>query len=307
MKKVFVLVLTCMLLAIMCIPALAAEELQVGKAVVLPAIDGNLGDVEWKDAKIYRIDVETANKVGFNANLSMSNDGIAQADVFSMWDQKGLYGAAIVKDPNVVYSPMNAGEALNVCDGIQLLFDPMNAKNGGVDIAYIFDFVPASGADQKGPAIWFEHWQYNAMDNNAGIQVAGKIVDGGYELEWFIPWTALQTNDEKIDVKAGTKIGYGMILMDFSGKDALKELIVTFGEGQNMIGAPAGYQTIVLSDKAVGGKKAAETKATETKAAETKTTSNPKTGDAGTVIYVFAAGIALASGTSFLTAKKVRK
>ena len=91
------------------------------KASQALVIDGNLTTEEWGNATDYTLSKETASDCGQGAGSDVI------ANYCLMWDDKGLYMKASVKDSTIAPS-VEAGKALNVTDGMQIGLNPSNKR-----------------------------------------------------------------------------------------------------------------------------------------------------------------------------------
>jgi|GEM_PF-1450533 len=204
-----------------------------------PAIDGAEQAGEWAEALEIPLSYEAFMASGHGTSVMQSNPDLERASgtMRLKWNDAGISFLARMNDADVTVKG-KAGEGLNAQDGIQFVIDPLNRKRSGNEGVYIFDFAPATAteaANERGPAAWFEHFQYNAQSEDEGVQVASTLSDDGYQLEGFIPWTALQKNGEALELADGAKIGFGIIVLDFKtdgSGNAMNDAFLDYGYGQ---------------------------------------------------------------------------
>jgi len=135
-----------------------------------PTVDGDLGD--WSTEAGLSLDADTAEGV-FGDSLPEDADDLS-AELRALWDADHLYLAVRVRDDTLVAD----SEALRDDDGVVL----------GVDGAY--DHLPGGDDDHE----YTIGWDGRVTDfgaPTAAIQVATRVVSGGYEVEVAIPLAEL--------------------------------------------------------------------------------------------------------------------
>jgi len=226
----------------------ATAPMTVNKTSAAPKLDGNVGSEEWSSADIIEMSYEKQVANGDGSLIGGGAHTDLTGELRLIWDRFGLYLAGEVKDSEY-FNPYGTGDPLNNNDVIQVTLDPLNKKTSGTADAYIFDFVPTSGADHSGAGTWFEHWKWGSSDYRAGVKVAGKLTGDGYALEAFIPWDALKKNGESFQVVPGMKMGIGLMIGDFKANGQLKGILTNFGQGENAIGDASAYRTVIFAEK----------------------------------------------------------
>ena len=228
----------------------------IRKASVKPVLDGKLDDEIWNKSDVRILDYANSIMKGKGSSLLKKTEGDISVKTKMLWDNDGIYMAFDVVDPDGFNNAYGPGQPLNANDTVQVCVDPLNGKDGLLD-SYIFDFVPATNG---GGPDWFEHIQYNSNSKDAGIVVKGELKkDGkGYIMEVFMPWSAIQFLDEKLEVKPGMEMGLAVMLQsrvataDPGQAGDLVDLIYDFGDRDQSGGAKIGnaenWPTVVLAD-----------------------------------------------------------
>ena len=211
MKKITAIILALALVISACaaftfIGSADGSEATIPYLATAPKIDGKFSDGEWS----------ADGKFTLSSSNALFKSGTAEAsgDIYWAWNNDGLYIAAVIKDATIHATKYTAGTALNCTDGIQIELDPMNTKEAGYAKSYIFDFVPQS---QGGGAIWYEHFRWVSGTQADIVNVAAEIAGDGYVIEAQIKWDGLRKLGETFEVKEGTKMGFGNIIMDIDG------------------------------------------------------------------------------------------
>lgn len=217
-----------------------------------PTIDGIINDTEWAKSKKYSLSYKQNITNGRGCSfwdIIVGKDSQppyrVSANFNFLWDANNLYISCKVTDPKVVCVD-RIGKALNNQDTVQFAFDPMLHKKDTQEDSYIFDFSPLSGIESNGPATWYEHWQYNAMDNSKGVVVKGARSSVGYNMEMVIPWSALRNLKENFKVQSGLTMGFGLLIVDHDTVGNRQDLLTDFGNGDNTILDASTYNTLKL-------------------------------------------------------------
>ncbi|MCD9022487.1 discoidin domain-containing protein [Cohnella silvisoli] len=206
-----------------------------------PDIDGQLADPVWEKALVHV--VSQANVVrgeGTWIEVAANPKSPNQGEYRLLWDANRLYLSAKVKDADAHFGA-SKGEQLNaLTDALQVVLDPLNTKReNSVDDAYIIDLVPAT---LQGVASAYEHWQYNSAVD--AIDIKGAVTGDGYTIEAALPWSMFHNGT--VDIRKDSKMGFGIIQLDVSAQGATQELLMDFGAGNNEIGNPSRWNSLVL-------------------------------------------------------------
>lgn len=154
-------------------------DYQIPRISVLPVIDGEIDELEWAAATRVALNIETSP--GENVTASVA------ADALLMEDGETLYVAFIARDPDVsqIRAYYRDRDSIGNQDRVGIVLDTFNDERR----AYEF-FVNPFGVQQD--AINDDvNDRYDASWN--GIwESAGRIVDGGYNVELAIPLKQLR-------------------------------------------------------------------------------------------------------------------
>ncbi|MDQ8181424.1 sugar-binding protein [Pelagicoccus sp. SDUM812005] len=153
------------------------------------AIDG-LMDSAWSDANEYPISRVNRGTVDGAADL----DGSYRV----LWDGAGLYFYVEVQDDILVYHTEGTTKSAHDFDSVEFYLDPDNAKTTSYqnDGQYVYNIVTGVGASAGNPTL-------------EGVLAAGVEVEGGYNVEFFVPWSNYGVNPS-----AGDYIGFDLMIAD---------------------------------------------------------------------------------------------
>ncbi|MBD5778497.1 fibronectin type III domain-containing protein [Pelagicoccus sp. NFK12] len=153
------------------------------------AVDG-LMDSAWSDANEYPISRVNRGTVDGAADL----DGSYRV----LWDAAGLYFYVEVQDDILVYHTEGTTKSAHDFDSVEFYLDPDNAKTSSYqnDGQYVYNIVTGVGASAGNPTL-------------EGVLAAGVEVEGGYNVEFFVPWSNYGVNPS-----AGDYIGFDLMIAD---------------------------------------------------------------------------------------------
>jgi len=219
MKKFLAIAIIAALMALApaaTVQAAPPQEYPVLKAATPPTIDGVVNADEWQGAKVGYIDN--------TANLQWGDsENPIKADFYLMWDDAGLYFAAVARDdPSGFVKLADGEEHTKLGDGVQFLVDPSYTVNADEIVqvahnAFIFDIYPQTP--------WYEHWIYPPEEggwydirSGKNIVTAGSVNGKTWSVEIFLPWADLQAGGEwpmpNFSVAEGMKMSLGYIIME---------------------------------------------------------------------------------------------
>jgi len=216
MKKITAIVLVLFLVATLGTGVMAVEpsvkhslNYEIPKTAAAPAIDGNFTPAKWAGALV--IDW-TGNPDLFMCNQDDTKKDCS-ATFYFVWDEKGIYFAADVKDSTRSEVRPEVDEGYNKGDGPQFF---IYAGEGAwpSDVAG-FTFHPerANGT----PGVW-EHFAIGAEDTAAKIASKFKADGSGYIVEGMMPASTLLKTPTPFKLEAGTKFPMVNALMDETGE-----------------------------------------------------------------------------------------
>ncbi len=185
-------------------------EFTIGKASAAPAIDGELEDMWKTDANVF------SNNYYVNGTTEPDDYADLYGNTRLMWDAANIYGFWEVTDDIIVDEHANAYEK----DGVECYFDADNSKGStaanGTDYDGVNDVqlrlnhvygTDVSLIDVGLPVPWAsgEFWGAGASWDRpaAGVKMAVKDTDTGYNIEWQMPLESLY-----LETAPGTQIGY---------------------------------------------------------------------------------------------------
>jgi len=302
MKKALAIILAAaFLLSLSIIPvgAAPAKTYDILRAATPPTIDGVVNADEWQGALVGHVDNTDPNYWGD------ATDPV-QADYYLMWDDSGLYFAAVAANDPDGFTAVPAGqEYTKMGDGVQLVVDPSDRSADNLtssNTAYIFDVYPQSN--------WYEHWIYPAADGDDVLAGRSDIVTKGWvgsdgkswSVEAFFPWTELQKGGafpvDQFTVAPGMKMVVGYLLMEvnngnqsgWSSADTWNTDDFDTGVLSATTGGiqPVAATTTVQADTGAAAAPAADT---------AQTPPSPQTGDAGMWVWIMAGVLAIGAGT----------
>ena len=265
MKKLFLSVLALVLmLSSFTLVSSAGEAYTIPQCAVPPTIDGKMSKNEWYGAYHKFMNNEKGN-YDYSDNPNPSPENKAKQckgfDIYMYWyddpnesgkllDVKkgGLYICVVAQDKS--YGVLfDDGQASNASDGFQIALDPFNYRLSNNKKAFIFDFAPES--TKKGTSIIFEHFQFNSKPPAAfKYQVKAVRDKNGYTMEIFLPWSLLNINERLPRHKVGTKMGIGLICLDWIGASYYYD-IADFGNGRSLVdisGVPKLYNQVTFGE-----------------------------------------------------------
>ena len=265
MKKLFLSILAvALMLTSFTIVSSAGEAYTIPQCAVPPTIDGKMSKNEWYGAYHKFMNNEKGN-YDYSDNPSPDVEDKANQckgfDIYMYWyddpnesgkllDVKkgGLYVCVVAQD-KTYGTIFNDGEASNASDCIQLAIDPFNYRLSNNKKAFIFDFSPET--TKKGTALIFEHYQFKSKPLTMFKYQVKAIRDkNGYTMEIFIPWSLLNLNDKLPRHKVGSKMGIGIICMDWVGARYYYD-IADFGNGKKIVdiaGVPKLYNQVTFGE-----------------------------------------------------------
>ncbi|MDQ8197142.1 sugar-binding protein [Pelagicoccus enzymogenes] len=153
------------------------------------AIDGVM-DSAWSEANEYSIARVNRGTVDDNADLYGS--------FRVLWDSLGLYFYVSVQDDTLVYTVDGTSRSAHDFDSVEFYLDPDNAKTSSYqnDGQYVYNIVTGLGSSAGNPEL-------------EGVLASGVEVDGGYAVEFFVPWA-----NYGIERSAGDYIGFEVMISD---------------------------------------------------------------------------------------------
>ena len=265
MKKLFLAVLAlALMLTSFTLVSSAGEAYTIPQCATPPTIDGKMSKDEWYGAYHKFMNNEKGNyDYSDTPNPTPENRGnqCKGFDIYMYWyddpnesgkllDVKkgGLYICVVAQDKS--YGVLfDDGQASNASDGIQIAIDPFNYRLSNSKKSFIFDFAPES--TKKGTSIIFEHFQFNSKPPAAfKYQVKAVRDKNGYTMEIFLPWSLLNINDKLPRHKVGTKMGIGLICLDWIGASYYYD-IADFGNGKKIVdiaSVPKLYNQVTLGE-----------------------------------------------------------
>lgn len=265
MKKLFLAVLAvALMLTSFTLVSSAGGAYTIPQCAVPPTIDGKMSKNEWYGAYHKFMNNEKGN-YDYSDNPNPDADDKANQckgfDIYMYWyddpsesgklldvNKGGLYICVVAQDKTygTVY---NDGEASNASDCFQLAIDPFNYRLSNNKKSFIFDFSPET--TKKGTALIYEHYQFQSKPMSMfKYQVKAVRNKNGYTMEIFIPWSLLNLNDKLPRHKVGTKMGIGIICMDWVGARYYYD-IADFGGGKPITaiaGVPKLYNQVTFGD-----------------------------------------------------------
>lgn len=231
------LALALLMVFVMSATVFAAGDWTAVRTDQAPVIDCEFDDV-WSKAVEYVIDESIVDKGGTRIAREVNPGKLAAGYFYLLWDDENLYLYAKIVDDDIRFSRRD-GQPLNGhTDAIQLCFEPMARRLTNNMFLYILDFC----LSVDGEPINFEHFKFNSPVRD--IAMAGKITDEGWEFEAAIPWTIWGRMEE---VKVGAEYPFGIIILDSGeGSGNVWDLLMDFGAGENLVGSPSAYNSLVL-------------------------------------------------------------
>lgn len=142
-------------------------------------IDGNL--TEWQNVESLRL-----NGLKYLESGKITNEDDFSDEIFFQFDQKNLYFAAKVKDNEVVC--LRTNKYIYIADVIELFIDPNN-DNFFWGNLNDFQIGLAPSGPEKTPQTWA--WFQNRKPASDEIQIASKLIPGGYQIEAAISFKFL--------------------------------------------------------------------------------------------------------------------
>jgi len=132
-----------------------------------------------------------------NNNGNAYNDVDLSAKVYSSWDTDNLYMYVEVKDDTLAHSAANSYQN----DGMELKIDPQPTDSvTNSTFAPNLTLFGGTGSD--------------SLNNIAGAVYFRKIVDGGYVLEFSIPWTSIVSGTETVTPAVDSLFGLAINVHD---------------------------------------------------------------------------------------------
>ena len=184
---------------------------QVRKATAPIKLDGVLDEAQWV------VDIAADKEVLDNPSLT--------ASFGTLWDEKNLYVAAIVKDDKIVY----AHQYPYLNDSVELMFNPSNKKSG----AWV--------AGDKQLFSGYINGEQNLYYNIDTMDSAWTLTEDGYVVEFAVPWTTVG-----VDPKVGLKVGFDVNVND-SDIPLKRNGVVTWSGTENNYLSTSDFGTIVLA------------------------------------------------------------
>lgn len=224
---------------------------KLSKAFVL---DGNLK--EWEGAAC--LPVRSSSQIAYRAP---SHEWMGPADAgmefYSAWNPDGLCMAAVVADDEVINTRSELMIYYQDCIEVQLdgrSDDKFGTRYSTQGCLRLLIKPPLKSSP---PEIVFSY----PRDEIEGLKVSGKRTDHGYNVELFIPWSALQ---ELIKLKTkptsspstppfqpGREIGLQYSLVDYDSRDEekIRPLLMSFGGRSSRGRRPDKYMKWVLVEE----------------------------------------------------------
>ena len=187
MKKVFLLIITCIFLICLAVPAVSAKAdfemvAQYGK----PTVDGVISEGEYSADSTYVMNAQSAS-------AWVGEVGTSSVTWHFAWDEGGLYYAGTINDTTPSYRGED-GFWVGI-DCLELAINPghsipKNKKNEGI----FFSF----GATKQGKIV---AWRHNYLDGLVSSEITGAAtghVSGSdsYTIEVYIPWELVMMNTD---------------------------------------------------------------------------------------------------------------
>lgn len=178
--------------------AFSAAEITVFKSK--PVLDGVLSENEWPAEGKYVLNKAAVDAYDGLWSGTMTDD--MSATYYFTWDENGLYAAADIKDKSLVYAKswdVHGNDDGPAADGFQInLF------------AHTLARWVTIGSYEDGKLAPRTH--YGDVADLDGI-VTGKAIrnENSFVIECFIPWTALEPDEE---IEEGSKIPFIVTYMD---------------------------------------------------------------------------------------------
>lgn len=283
-KKLFVAVLiVCVLTTTFMFSISAAEGVpsyNASKAAGTITIDGKISAGEWDNSEYIVVapDDPIVKEKGTIWGDTYALDGTSAnltAKYKVKWDDKNLYILEDRKD-NVLTFVDNGPEVYKSDGG--LFFIQLVKNNDAADLKGVYHiFYSPSGTDNK-PHIWLREESgsgplYSIEDK---AQIAGVVSKDGYIVEMAIPWSLMQK--APFTPEEGMKVKMSPLPTDNDGSfpDKWGQILWVCKGGPE---DPTTWADMIF----VAAPAAAST--------PKSTSSNPKTGDAGTVMFVIGAAM----------------
>lgn len=223
--RIFCILLTlATLVGMMSIASFAAaaknEKFDIPFAITPPVLDGVLSENEWLGALERKL---TKDNVDDPTNSGLVCQG---ATFYWMWDDTGLYMAAVVTDnsPMADYHAPDAG-SFNSKDGLQVnIYADATLTGSAVKKILFYSFCPNT---TDGSAVIGEHFVYGDGGSGKNVptseaKIGAKYSKTGYTVEVWIGKESLAKCEPTITVKEGLVLPLANIIMDVDGsKQAL--------------------------------------------------------------------------------------
>jgi len=215
MKKLLAILLATLCVASMAVVVNAGatknEARNIPMAATAPTIDGVITGDEWDKALTLSLNKNTCDAI------IGTMDNAPEATLRLMWNDKGLYLFADVKDTTACDPlPRNSG-SYNSGDGIQLCLYPDVTKSGTASgDLYFWSLVVAEGDKAE----IGEHFVYS--DGLAGVDVEDAVVaatknGSSYTIEGFIPSACWKSSKVPVNFTKGTTFALTNVLMEHNG------------------------------------------------------------------------------------------
>ncbi len=233
------------MITVLCISisAFAKINYNIPYASVVPTYDGVISAGEWDDALAVNVSYADFVTNGIGAQVSGETLAPTAADIsgvyYFKWDETYLYMAFAVTDDMLQWRKAYPGP-YNGQDAVQLCFNPYNNASAVFETsAWIFDIV-AETSDAQGADIYRHTGPLNNDPNMTASTISA--TNDGYVIESAVAWTEIQGS---LTATQGDVHGFGLLILDFDGS-AVDSLLSDFGNGANVIGQPAQWNTMTL-------------------------------------------------------------
>lgn len=233
MKKIITLILSFALILSLSVLSFSAEDLNLSVFSEMPIIDGKANDTMWASVPEITVSAETVKKGGWALNPEAQS---SSAKVKIAWvkseEKEGFCIFADINDKTESIPVTRDSEAFESTDCLTLVLDPLNKRRmTDSDCGLRFNFIPYSAKNDELTEIeyspsWYEgKYIFEADSKTIPVQLKSSLKkeetpEGtritGYTFETFIPLSALTTYIGPVTSGAILRMGFGIILYDYS-------------------------------------------------------------------------------------------
>ena len=290
------------------------------KATEAPVLDGRIGDGEWDEALTVNMNKEDDSL--FVA--AGTKDTFNGAQVKFLWNEKGIYFMADVKDNTAPMTPPQSDTGnYNSGDGVQFnIYTKADSVGQDAGTLLFFSYNPKTA---EGKACVGEHFVYgNGVQGGAveGAVIEADVKDDGYVIEGLIPAQAFAKVYPPLALNAGIKIYMNTVIMEMDDKGnqsliADNEWFDASKATEYILSAAPKADTEKAADTEEAGanKEAKDTTEQDTKGSdsvtqETKDADSGKTEKASSNILIYiliAFAVVIAAAAGVVVAKKKSK